>query len=169
MLWKATVGRWNANVVAGHDPDFRRGESWYDRWWGDPTLKGTKAATLGVLEGGPYYAVEVKSGAIGTKGGPRTDSNAQVLDVDLRRIEGLYAVGNVMASPMGYDLWGRWRHAGTGDGVRLSRGAPCRRACTQEAIQSRLTRSRAEMAALIAAIRFAAFDRHGMRHPPPHP
>jgi len=103
---EATVGRWNANVVAGHDPDFRRGESWYDRWWGDPTLKGTKAATLGVLEGGPYYAVEVKSGAIGTKGGPRTDSNAQVLDVDLRRIEGLYAVGNVMASPMGMTYGG---------------------------------------------------------------
>src|SRR5207344_2963411 len=89
-----------------HDPDFRRGESWYDRWWGDPTLKGTKAATLGVMEGGPYYAVEVKSGAIGTKGGPRTDSNAQVLDVDLRRIEGLYAAGNVMASPMGMTYGG---------------------------------------------------------------
>jgi len=48
----------------------------------------------------------VKSGAIGTKGGPRTDINAQVLDVDLRRIEGLYAVGNVMASPMGMTYGG---------------------------------------------------------------
>ena len=55
--------------------------------------------------------VEVKNGAIGTKGGPRTDTNAQVLDVDFRRIEGLYAVGNVMAAPMGMTYGGaavRW-------------------------------------------------------------
>jgi succinate dehydrogenase/fumarate reductase flavoprotein subunit len=103
---EATVERWNANVAAGHDPDFDRGESWYDRWWGDPNLKGRKEATLGAIGAGPFYAVEVKSGALGTKGGPRTDTDAQVLDLDLKPIEGLYAAGNVMASPMGMTYGG---------------------------------------------------------------
>ncbi|WP_156680006.1 FAD-dependent oxidoreductase [Sphingomonas profundi] len=103
---EATVARWNANVEAGSDPDFKRGESMYDRWWGDPTCKGTRAATLGKLEQGPFYAVEVKSGALGTKGGPKTDADAQVLSVDMQPIAGLYAVGNVMASPMGMTYGG---------------------------------------------------------------
>lgn len=103
---EATIARWNGHVAAGHDPDFRRGESWYDRWWGDPSCKGKVEATLGALDEGPYYAVEVKSGAIGTKGGPRTDTHARVLDLDLQPIAGLYAVGNVMASPMGMTYGG---------------------------------------------------------------
>ena len=104
--FEATVARWNANVAAGHDPDFRRGESWYDRWWGDPNCKGKVEATLGPIEKGPYYAVEVKSGALGTKGGPQTDTDARVLDLDNRPIGGLYAAGNVMASPMGMTYGG---------------------------------------------------------------
>jgi 3-oxosteroid 1-dehydrogenase len=103
---ETTVARWNANVAQGHDPDFHRGASYFDRWWGDPDLKGQVAATLGPIEDGPYYAVEVKSGAIGTKGGPLTDTNAQVLNVDMDPIRGLYAVGNVMASPMGMTYGG---------------------------------------------------------------
>ncbi len=102
----ATVERWNANVAGGSDPDFDRGESWYDRWWGDPWNKGKPEATLGPIEGGPYYAVEVKSGAIGTKGGPKTDTVARVLDLDKKPIPGLYAAGNVMASPMGMTYGG---------------------------------------------------------------
>lgn len=102
----ATVERWNANVAGGTDPDFHRGESWYDRWWGDPWNKGKPEATLGPIEGGPYYAVEVKSGAIGTKGGPKTDTVARVLDLDKKPIPGLYAAGNVMASPMGMTYGG---------------------------------------------------------------
>ncbi|MGE0665566.1 MAG: FAD-dependent oxidoreductase [Sphingomonadales bacterium] len=103
---EATVERWNANVAQGSDPDFQRGESWYDRWWGDPWNKGKKEATLGPIEGGPYYAVEVKSGALGTKGGPKTDTVARVLDLEKQPIPGLYAAGNVMASPMGMTYGG---------------------------------------------------------------
>jgi predicted oxidoreductase len=43
----------------------------------------------------------VYSGCLGTKGGPRTDTDAQVLDVDGAPIEGLYAAGNVMAGITG--------------------------------------------------------------------
>src|SRR5205823_14108877 len=76
-------------------------------WWGDPTLRdGTAAPTLAPIEGGPYYAVEVHSGALGTKGGPQTDTRARVLDVDGNVMPGLYAAGNAMASPMGMTYGG---------------------------------------------------------------
>ncbi len=101
-----TVERWNENCAAGHDPDFERGESAFDRWWGDPFRKGQKDATLGPLLKGPYYAVEIHSGALGTKGGPQTDVNGCVLNHEGDVIPGLYAAGNVMASPFGMTYGG---------------------------------------------------------------
>jgi NAD(P)-dependent dehydrogenase (short-subunit alcohol dehydrogenase family) len=50
--------------------------------------------------------VEIKSGALGTKGGPKTNVNANVLNVDGEPIVGLYAAGNVMSSPMGMTYGG---------------------------------------------------------------
>ena len=96
-----TIARWNSCVVDGKDHDFHRGESAHDTWWGDPQEKGVPAATLGPLDSPPFYAVEVKSGALGTKGGPKTDSLARVQSLDGGTIPGLYAAGNVMASVMG--------------------------------------------------------------------
>ena len=101
-----TVARWNTFVENDSDADFHRGESAHDNWWGDPGARGTPAATLGRLDTGPYYAVEVKSGALGTKGGPLTDLRARVQNVDGETIEGLYAAGNVMASVMGMTYGG---------------------------------------------------------------
>jgi len=111
---EATVARFNEHAAAGHDPDFRRGESANDLWWGDPAWRGDKRATLGALDGGPYYAIEVKSGCLGTKGGPQTDVDARVIDVDGVPIDGLYAVGNVMASPMGMTYGGAGGTLGPG-------------------------------------------------------
>ena len=102
----ATVARWNQQVASGGDPDFQRGNSANDRWWGDPARKGERAATLGPLEKPPFYAVEIKSGTLGTKGGPRVDTDARVIDFDGKPIPGLYAAGNVMASPMGMTYGG---------------------------------------------------------------
>lgn len=101
-----TVERWNGQCAAGHDDDFQRGEAAHDRWWGDAKQRGSTRASLGPLDQGPFFAVEIKSGALGTKGGPQTDRNANVLDVDGRPIPGLYAAGNVMASPMGMTYGG---------------------------------------------------------------
>ena len=101
-----TVARWNAQVAVVKDDDFGRGEAAHDRWWGDPHHREGPQANLGPLDKGPFYAVEVKSGALGTKGGPRVDPNANVLDVDGKTISGLYAAGNVMASPMGMTYGG---------------------------------------------------------------
>jgi len=121
----ATVERFNKQAEAGSDPDFRRGESANDLWWGDPAFRGDKRATLGALRGGPYYAIEVKSGALGTKGGPQTDTDARVLDVDGAPIPGLYAAGNVMASPMGMTYGGAGGTLGPGMvfGYRAGRAA----------------------------------------------
>jgi len=101
-----TVARWNVNAAQGHDPDFRRGESLHDRWWGDSTLGDGPETTIGPIDTPPYYAVRVYSGCLGTKGGPRTDPDARVLDVDGAPIDGLYAAGNVMASVLGMTYGG---------------------------------------------------------------
>lgn len=101
-----TVTHWNAMVAKGRDEHFQRGEAAHDIWWGDPARRGGPAATLGPLDSGPYYAVEIKSGALGTKGGPQVDENARVLSVDGQPIPGLFAAGNVMASPMGMTYGG---------------------------------------------------------------
>ena len=94
-----TVECWNAQAVDLDDGDFHRGKSVNDIHWGDGTK--TIAATLGPIDKPPYYAVEVRPGALGTKGGPQTNANAQILDVDGEVIKGLYAAGNAMASAMG--------------------------------------------------------------------
>ena len=94
-----TVECWNAQAADLDDGDFHRGKSVNDIHWGDGTK--TIAATLGPIDKPPYYAVEVRPGALGTKGGPQTNANAQILDVDGEVIKGLYAAGNVMASAMG--------------------------------------------------------------------
>lgn len=98
---ETTVHRFNAMVAQGRDEDFGRGESAYDGWCGDRTHYPSTAATLGPLETGPYYAVELFSSTLGTKGGPRTDVDGAVLDVDGRTIPGLFAVGNAMAGVTG--------------------------------------------------------------------
>jgi 3-oxosteroid 1-dehydrogenase len=100
------IARWNAHCEDGHDPDFGRGDSAFDRWWGDPYLKGTPEATLGGLHRGPFYAVEIHSGCLGTKGGPQVDRHGRCVDLDGEPIPGLYAAGNAMGSPFGMTYGG---------------------------------------------------------------
>ena len=101
-----TIDRWNGLCADGHDPDFGRGDSAFDCWWGDPYRKGRRDATLGPLQRGPFYAYEIHSGTLGTKGGPRVDPDARVLDLDGNPIDGLYASGNAMGSPFGMTYGG---------------------------------------------------------------
>ncbi|WP_040168211.1 FAD-dependent oxidoreductase [Microbacterium gorillae] len=91
---EATVARFNENARAGVDPDFGRGESAYDRYWGD-AANAWPNPSLGPLTEGPFYAMEVVNGAFGTNGGVATDGQARVLTVDGEPIPGLYAAGNV--------------------------------------------------------------------------
>ncbi len=96
-----TVDAWNRNVEQEHDPDFGRGASAYDGYWGDPTAASPALQTLGPLDTAPFYAVPVAVGAMGTKGGPRTDRDGRVLHVSGRVIPGLFAAGNAMAGVTG--------------------------------------------------------------------
>jgi len=97
----ATVTRWNDHAAAGHDPDFGRGNSAYDGFNGDITRYPAKSSTIGPIHEAPYYALQLESSTLGTKGGPRTNRDGAVLDVDGGVIAGLYAAGNVMAGPTG--------------------------------------------------------------------
>jgi succinate dehydrogenase/fumarate reductase flavoprotein subunit len=96
-----TLDRWNGHVAHGEDPDFGRGRSVYDGWCGDQSRYRTPYATMGPLGSGPFYLTRVYASALGTKGGPRTTVDGQVLAVDGTPIPGLYAAGNVMAAPTG--------------------------------------------------------------------
>ncbi|GGC83287.1 FAD-binding protein [Tersicoccus solisilvae] len=93
----ATVDRFNQHAARGEDPDFHRGETAYDRYWGDAENPWPNPS-LAPLARGPFYALEVVNGAFGTSGGIATDGRARVLDVDGAPIAGLFAVGNATES-----------------------------------------------------------------------
>ena len=95
-----TVARFNVHADEGHDPDFGRGTSAYDHFYGDRSREGT-AVTLGAIREAPFYAVEISSGLLGTNGGPRTDGQARILGHDGAPIPGLLGAGNAIACPTG--------------------------------------------------------------------
>lgn len=97
---KQTVAKMNQYARSGVDPDFGRGGNAYDRMFGDPTV--TPNPCLGPIETGPFYAVAINLGDLGTKGGLKADAAARVLDEDGRPIPRLYAAGNNSGSPFGH-------------------------------------------------------------------
>jgi len=101
---KATCERFSKYAVEGADPDFQRGRSLFDHYWGDKEQPANPS--LGTIEKPPFYAVQVHVGALGTKGGPKTNAKGQVLHISGRPIPGLYAAGNVMAGVSGPIYWG---------------------------------------------------------------
>lgn len=96
----ATVERFNGFARSGVDEDFHRGDSAYDRYYGDPTIKPNP--NLGEIKHGPFYAAKMVPGDLGTKGGIRTDNDGRALRDDNSVIEGLYAAGNVSSPVMGH-------------------------------------------------------------------
>lgn len=107
------IARYNEYAATGKDPEFHRGESAYDTYRGDARV--TPHRNLRPLEDGPYYAVEIRLGALGTKGGPVTDVNGNVVRADGKgTIRGLYAAGNVAASWFGAGYPGAGATLGAG-------------------------------------------------------
>ena len=97
---EATAKRFSQFARAGLDEDFGRGASLWDRQrGGDPDHHPNP--TLGTIERPPFYAMPFKASFLGTKGGPRTNERAEVLDHNDAVIPGLYAAGNVMANAFG--------------------------------------------------------------------
>ena len=99
-----TVRRFNGFAASGVDEDFHRGESGYDRYYSDPTVKPNPS--LHAIDRAPYYAVKIVPGDLGTKGGLVTDERARVLRPDGSVIPGLYAAGNVSSAVMGHTYAG---------------------------------------------------------------
>jgi 3-oxosteroid 1-dehydrogenase len=93
------VERFNGFARRGVDEDFGRGQTPYDRYWGDPNHRPTPS--LGPIEKGPFLASRIYLGDLGTKGGLLTDGDGRVLRPGGEAIEGLYAAGNATASVMG--------------------------------------------------------------------
>ena len=79
----------------GKDLEFGRGDSLYDRFYGDPETKPNPC--LGPLARSPFYAIRIDPGDFGTCGGLVVDPRARVLDSGGAAIPGLYAAGNCAA------------------------------------------------------------------------
>ncbi|KRQ16466.1 FAD-dependent oxidoreductase [Bradyrhizobium manausense] len=94
-----TVRQFNATAPLGQDPAFGKGSKAYNRYQGD-ALHGPNPC-VAPIENGPFYAIKMVTGDLGTYAGIVTDENARALDAEGRVIPGLYAAGNDMASIMG--------------------------------------------------------------------
>jgi 3-oxosteroid 1-dehydrogenase len=90
-----TVNSINKYAGTGVDEDLQRGESAYDRYYGDPRVSPNPC--LGPVEKPPFYAVRVDPGDFGTQGGMVITADAQVMHENGEVIEGLYATGNCAA------------------------------------------------------------------------
>jgi 3-oxosteroid 1-dehydrogenase len=93
---ESTVAAMNASARTGKDPEFGRGDTAYDRYYGDPAVSPNPC--LGPIEKPPFYAVRMELGDFGTHGGLDIDVDARVLDQSGRPIPGLYAIGNTAAA-----------------------------------------------------------------------
>lgn len=96
---EAEVAEFNRHAARGEDPAFGKGSTSYNRSLGDPDHKPNPC--VAPLARGPFYAVRLYVGDLGTFAGLRTNGRAQVLDHDGCAIPGLYAAGNDAASIMG--------------------------------------------------------------------
>lgn len=96
---QCTVAAFNQHAAQGLDPFYGRGASAYNRAQGEP-LHGPNPSLRPLLNG-PFYAVKLLPGSLGTFAGLATDAAARVLNDQAQPIPGLYAVGNDMHSVMG--------------------------------------------------------------------
>ena len=104
---KGTIARFNGFAETGVDGDFGRGTHLIDRSLIAHPPNGKPNPTMYPLsQAGPFYSIILAAGTLDTKGGPRIDSNGQVIRVDGQPIPGLYGAGNCVASPAGQAYWG---------------------------------------------------------------
>jgi len=94
-----TVARFNVGAAKGEDLQFHRGEATYDKMYGDP--RNAPNPCLRAIDQGPFYAMPIYPGDIGTNGGLLTNAKGQVVGEGGEAISGLFAIGNNAASSMG--------------------------------------------------------------------
>ncbi|MEY4121226.1 MAG: hypothetical protein RLZZ457_64 [Pseudomonadota bacterium] len=95
-----TVARYNTMADIGYDGEFAKGQTPYNRMQGDATHTGRNPC-MAPLQDGPFYAVRVVAGSLGTFAGLRCNEHAQVLNAQGQAMDGLYAGGNDLSSVMG--------------------------------------------------------------------
>ena len=95
-----TVARYNTQADIGYDGEFAKGQTPYNRMQGDATHTGRNPC-MAPIQDGPFYAVRVVAGSLGTFAGLRCNEHAQVLNAQGQAIDGLYAGGNDLSSMMG--------------------------------------------------------------------
>lgn len=95
----ATVTAFNVDARKGVDSQFCRGQSAHNRAYGDPAHGPNPC--LGALETGPFYAVRLHPGDLGSFTGLATNADAQVLDKVGKPVPGLYAAGLDATSVLG--------------------------------------------------------------------
>jgi succinate dehydrogenase/fumarate reductase flavoprotein subunit len=96
---QATIDKFNQPAQQGEDPEFGRGSAAYNRYQGDAL--NTPNPCVRPIETGPFYAIKLVIGDIGTFAGLAVDAQTRVLDASSQPIRGLHAVGNDAASIMG--------------------------------------------------------------------
>ena len=113
---EATVEAFNRAAAQGEDPAFGRGSTAFNRYLADPEHRPNPC--VAPVQRGPFYAVKVVMGDLGTFDGVRTSAQGAVLRRDGSAIDGLYAVGNDRASIMG----GNYPGAGITHGPNMTFG-----------------------------------------------
>jgi succinate dehydrogenase/fumarate reductase flavoprotein subunit len=93
------VATFNRDVPRGVDSQFAKGSTAYNRYQGDSLVQPNPC--MAPIAQGPFYAIRVVVGEIGTFAGLLTDAACRVLTQDRQVVPGLYAVGNDAASVMG--------------------------------------------------------------------
>lgn len=99
MGLELTVTEFNVHAAQGRDPAFDKGGNVYERFNGSAGQAPNPC--LAPLEHGPYYAIRLVPGDIGSFNGLKTDADCRALDAAGNAIAGLYVVGNDAASFMG--------------------------------------------------------------------
>ncbi len=89
---RETIERFNQDARRGEDPEFGKGSTLYNRYLGDATHGPNPC--LGPIERGPFYAIRVYAGDIGTTHGLSADSDSRVLKARGDPVAGLYACGS---------------------------------------------------------------------------
>ncbi len=111
-----TVRDFNVGAVRGEDTEFGRGSTTFNRYLADPA--NAPNPCVAPVQHGPFYAVKVIMGDLGTFDGIETSVAGEVLKDDGTKIAGLYAVGNDRASIMG----GNYPAAGITHGPNMTFG-----------------------------------------------
>ena len=111
-----TVRDFNVGATQGDDPAFGRGSTSFNRYLADPSHQPNPC--VAPVQQGPFYAVKVIMGDLGTFDGIKTSVVGEVLRRDGAPIDGLYAVGNDRASIMG----GNYPGAGITHGPNMTFG-----------------------------------------------